>query len=102
LLADTLGHLPEEVLELVLLLAGELVTNAVRHGAGPVAVSVAWDGGDVRVEVADESPRWPELKGVDPDSLSGRGLVIVDGLSSRWGVQAAGAGKKVWFSLDLA
>lgn len=35
----------------------------------------------------------------DPDALDGRGLTIVDLLSSRWGVRDDRYGKTVWFEL---
>jgi hypothetical protein len=37
----------------------------------------------------------------DTDAVSGRGLVIVNGLASAWGVErAAEGGKTVWFELS--
>lgn len=100
LIAQRLIDLPGESLEVVLLLISELVTNAVHHGAGPVGVHVAWGGGDVRVEVSDQSPGWPVVQAIDREALDGRGLILVDGLSSGWGVLAVGIGKTVWFTLD--
>jgi serine phosphatase RsbU (regulator of sigma subunit) len=86
----------------IVLLATELVTNAVRHGRGEVAVRL-WPGPDVvRVEVSDANPHRPEPGGYDLDAEDGRGLLIVGALSSRWGTAplAGGAGKTVWFELD--
>jgi serine phosphatase RsbU (regulator of sigma subunit)/anti-sigma regulatory factor (Ser/Thr protein kinase) len=84
------------------LLATELVTNAVRHGHGDVSVRL-WPGPDVvRVEVSDASPHRPEPGDLDLDAEDGRGLLIVGALSSRWGTAPlpGGAGKAVWFELD--
>jgi anti-sigma regulatory factor (Ser/Thr protein kinase) len=100
LIARSLADLPRESLEIVLLLTSELVTNAVRHGAGAVGLHVRWGGDDVRVEVEDQSPEWPVMRVADHAALKGRGLVLVDGLSSGWGVVPMGAGKKVWFTVE--
>jgi hypothetical protein len=84
------------------LLATELVTNAVRHGRGEVTVRL-WPGPDVvRVEVSDANPHRPEPGGYDLDAEDGRGLLIVGALGSRWGTAPlpGGAGKTVWFELD--
>jgi len=100
LVAQRLTDLPDESLEVVLLLTSELVTNAIRHGAGPVGVHLAWGDGGVRVEVEDQSPEWPVARTMDRDALNGRGLILVDGLSSGWGVLARRTGKAVWFTVD--
>lgn len=100
LLAHTVLGLPGEHVDEVLLLASELVTNAVCHGAAPVLLSVTWGDGSVRVEVADQSPARPVLKTVEWDAPSGRGLLLVDGLASDWGALASGSGKTVWFTLS--
>lgn len=93
-------HLP-----LLALLSSELITNAVMHGPrlGTIAVRVRRSGGDLRVEVDDGSPDPPRLRGSDPPSSGGRGLVLVESLAARWGCVARGAeGKTVWFDLVLA
>ena len=33
---------------------------------------------------------------------SGRGLLLVESLASRWGVRAVAGGKCVWFALEAA
>jgi hypothetical protein len=95
--------LPPDLREDTLLLASELVTNAVRHGTGEVTVRL-WPGKDVvRVEVTDASPHRPEPADRDLAAEDGRGLQIVGALASRWGTapSRAGAGKTVWFELDV-
>jgi hypothetical protein len=95
--------LPPALREDTLLLASELVTNAVRHGTGDVTVRL-WPGRDVvRVEVTDASPHHPEQADRGLDAERGRGLQIVGALASRWGTAPAraGEGKTVWFELDV-
>ena len=95
--------LPPALREDTLLLASELVTNAVRHGTGDVTVRL-WPGKDVvRVEVTDASPDHPEQADGGLDAERGRGLQIVGALASRGGTapSRAGEGKTVWFELDV-
>lgn len=99
LITQRLTNLPEASLEVVLLLTSELMTNAVRHGTGPVGVHLAWGDGDVRVEVEDQSPKWPVVQAVDHDALGGRGLILVNELSTGWGVLPGPVGKRVWFTV---
>ena len=51
-------------------------------------------------EVRDTAGGRPERKDPAIDELSGRGLLIVDELADRWGVDEAPPGKSVWFELD--
>jgi hypothetical protein len=70
----------------VLLVLTELVTNSIQHTAGPVRVALGWDGLRLRAGVTDcspELPRWPPTH-LDPEG--GRGLVILDRLSTTWGL----------------
>ncbi len=90
-----------EVLEDAVLGASELATNAIRHAGGLLRVRTGVRDDSVRVEVEDATT--DEVVRMDPGPLdtSGRGLVIVDGLSSRWGIEdSAAGGKVVWFELD--
>ena len=90
--------------QVVELLTGELVANAVLHGPSGGLVRVrAWRAGDtVRVAVRDESPALPVVRHRKPSAPSGRGLALVDSLAADWGIERHGAeGKTVWFSVDL-
>ena len=84
------------------LLASELVTNAVRHGREEIDVSIRVEPGRfLHVEIRDGESTLPKMAAQDPSSERGKGLLIVDVLSSRWGAERDGAGKVVWFELDL-
>jgi len=84
------------------LLLDEVITNAVQHTVGDVAVRMAL-GQRLRIEVHDRSNRYPDMRPVDGDSEMGRGLHIVERLSHAWGFDPLpAAGKVVWFELNLA
>ena len=102
-LASRAAAWPAELLELVVLLTSELVTNAVVHGLGPVQLRLIDDGPRLRVEVSDgETTSLPlESRRPAPVEASGRGLLIVDRLADRWGCRQRRTppGKVVWFEL---
>jgi anti-sigma regulatory factor (Ser/Thr protein kinase) len=86
--------------ETVLLLASELVTNAVRHAATPFEITVDVGADGVRVAVIDgDVDHGPRVRHPGPDDTSGRGLLLVDQLSAVWGSDRVGPGKAVWFTL---
>ena len=90
------------VLDEALLLVSELVGNSVRHGLPPIEVDVRCDGGDtLEVRVRDSLVALPKLKHVDLDAEGGRGIALVDLLSSQWGTDPEPGGKVVWFRLSL-
>ena len=84
-----------------LLVLTELLANAVRHGRGPVEVVLTRHVDGVRVEVADTGTgrvRTPSAS--TSPGTSGRGLLIVDALSTGWGVRYDRSGKVVWAEID--
>lgn len=86
------------------LLLSELVTNAVRHGGGVVAVRLRIIGKVLRVTVCDHTAAAPVIGRADTSSEHGRGIFLVDALATRWGVhrRRACAGKCVWLELSTA
>lgn len=85
----------------LLLCLSEVVTNAVRHAASGVRLTVWREDDRVRVEVADSSPVLPVRRSPAPDASSGRGLRILDHLTEAWGTRPVAGGKVVWFDFDL-
>jgi anti-sigma regulatory factor (Ser/Thr protein kinase) len=84
------------------LMASELVTNAVTYGRGDMEVAVTASGGRVRVEVSQASAHGgtPHLKVPGPTDIGGRGLGIVDQLAEIWGTERGpGDQLRVWFEL---
>ncbi len=53
----------------------------------------------LRVEVTDSSDALPMQRDYAPSAPTGRGLMIVDALADRWGVDTDESGKTVWFEL---
>jgi anti-sigma regulatory factor (Ser/Thr protein kinase) len=100
---DGLARLQDDVL----LVAGELVTNAVVHAATEIELSYHLDASALEVGVSDRNPRPPRLsrgpdgkaltqRGLSPNVLGGRGLLIVSQLADEWGVTETREGKRVW------
>ena len=90
----------DSVVDVVVLLVSELVTNAVRHSGGPLRLQLSVDPDMVRVDVSDGVPDPPRPQPADDVAERGRGLMIVGALADRWGVETLPAGKRVWFELD--
>ena len=95
------GRISPDRLRDVRLLVSELVTNAVRHAGGDaVRLVIALKGTSLRIEVHDPG-RGFELKPPPDDPLraSGWGLVLVEELADRWGVDQHPR-TRVWFEMD--
>ncbi|HVE63968.1 MAG TPA: SpoIIE family protein phosphatase [Mycobacteriales bacterium] len=99
--------LSDDVVRSAELVMSELVTNAARHSEEPIEVRLSCESQVLRMEVEDTSHRMPDVPtgvavdGVDEEATGGRGLVLVDAISSRWGVVSAGLNKHVWAELDV-
>ncbi|MEV8541987.1 SpoIIE family protein phosphatase [Streptomyces sp. NPDC051572] len=83
------------------LLAGELVTNAVRHSHGRRIALRLVRGDTLLCEVDDDDPTLPSLLSAGPDAEFGRGLHLVGALAREWGASRTTTGKTVWFELTL-
>jgi serine phosphatase RsbU (regulator of sigma subunit)/anti-sigma regulatory factor (Ser/Thr protein kinase) len=87
------------------LAADELITNALMHTGGTALVTVRVISGAerrLRVGVEDRSSVLPHLRHAGDAGVSGRGLVLVDGLADAWGVESRGSGKSVWCEFVIA
>ncbi|GAA2726507.1 ATP-binding protein [Actinocorallia aurantiaca] len=85
------------------LIVSELVTNAVAHGGeGGFRLTVSVGDDVVRIEVADSGVvgKEPQVREAADEDEEGRGLLIVDALTRRWGVHEDGDGTVVWAELE--
>ncbi|MFE2293717.1 ATP-binding protein [Streptomyces sp. NPDC059452] len=87
---DRWGGIAPEVVADTVLIVSELMTNAVQHGCGadtPQAVSLRIErsAGQLLIEVTDSSSEPARLKSVGEKSTEGRGLQLVEKLSTAWG-----------------
>jgi hypothetical protein len=80
------------------LVVSELFTNTVAHARMDcVRVTVSRvDEHVVRVAVIDCSHAKPQVREARADDECGRGLALVDALSTDWGVDPLHWGKRVW------
>jgi hypothetical protein len=93
--------LDEETVEAVRLVASELITNAVVHGAGPITVALYHSTGRLVIDVLDGSTAAPRADGGGADAESGRGLSLVGLLALSWAWEPTDRGKRVWAELAL-
>jgi anti-sigma regulatory factor (Ser/Thr protein kinase) len=93
--------LPGEAGEPTQLVVTELISNAIDHARAPIQLTVSFSGDTVRVEVRDATVEPPRQQPPDPWRVRGRGLQMVDALSSQWGWTADDAGKTVWADVSI-
>ncbi|MGP3984901.1 SpoIIE family protein phosphatase [Streptomyces sp. KR80] len=77
------------------LVVSELVTNAIRHAAGPVHLRLIRDR-TLLCEVSDGGHTSPHLRYSASDDEGGRGLFIVAQMVQRWGTRYMPSGKTIW------
>ncbi|MFI1066333.1 ATP-binding protein [Streptomyces sp. NBC_00853] len=113
-------RVPAKVIETAELIVSELTTNAVQHSEEGERVSpysslstlrtfdlvLQVGNGVVRVAVFDNDEQAPVLKQPGADATSGRGILLVAAVSSRWGHYPVRNGNKtgkvVWAQVSLA
>lgn len=86
----------------LLLIASELVTNAAKSRSSAFLLAIDAHRDHVEVAVVDEDPHPARRMAPGTDQYSGRGLGIVEALSSSWGQDPYdGHTKRVWCRMDL-
>jgi anti-sigma regulatory factor (Ser/Thr protein kinase) len=99
--ADALaGHASQETIETVVLLVSELTTNAVLHAGTDMALLLLVEGPTVHLEVADSNRDKPVVRDPSDDDAHGRGMLLVEVMSDRWGADRTADGKVVWFEIS--
>ncbi|WP_216588275.1 ATP-binding protein [Streptomyces brasiliscabiei] len=99
----------DDLVQGLLLIVSELVTNAVKHAAllsPTLAVEVAVGAEWVRVSVEDNHPYRPTALETDHGRLGGRGLLLVREITLEAGgvcdvEHTASGGKVIWVALPL-
>lgn len=90
------------------LMVSELVTNALRHGDGPITVRLSCQHGDLCIEVHDDGQGRPVRRETTSEDESGRGLAVLDALlDEHGGVRGVrddcdGPGKTVYVIITIA
>ncbi|GAA2099769.1 hypothetical protein GCM10009759_31950 [Kitasatospora saccharophila] len=82
------------------LILSELVTNAIRYGAAPVAVRLLY-GRTLICQVADASSTSPRVRLAAATDEGGRGLFLVGQIAQRWGTRYTEDGKVIWAEQKL-
>jgi anti-sigma regulatory factor (Ser/Thr protein kinase) len=92
----------ESIRDDLALVITELVANAVRHAGTDIEICVQPIEGGVRLEVRDKSTRPLRPRAALSSDEGGRGLLLVDALATRYGVQGEPDGKRVWAELAVS
>ncbi|MFF8945737.1 SpoIIE family protein phosphatase [Streptomyces sp. NPDC014864] len=97
----------EEIAFTAEVVLSELITNAVRYGAEPIAVRLLRTtprdpaAGTLIFEVSDGSSTSPRLRRAKVTDEGGRGLFMVARFAQRWGTRYTPTGKVIWAQLSL-
>jgi anti-anti-sigma regulatory factor/anti-sigma regulatory factor (Ser/Thr protein kinase) len=90
------------LIDRAVLLANELVTNAVIHANTDLVLRLELRDDRLNIAVHDGSPRLLRAVASDPHAPGGRGLWLVEQLAHAWGVSRhPDGGKVVWCTLQL-
>jgi anti-sigma regulatory factor (Ser/Thr protein kinase)/anti-anti-sigma regulatory factor len=90
------------VMDRAVLLASELVTNAVAHARTEIRLRLELRGDRLHIAVRDGGPGLLRLVAPDPQAEGGRGLWLIEQLARSWGVNRhPDGGKIVWCVLSL-
>jgi anti-sigma regulatory factor (Ser/Thr protein kinase) len=84
------------------IVAGELVANAVLHARTECRLTVQRDARGLTIAVQDHRRGWRKRRpSIDATNLRGLGLFVVDRVSRSWGTSPTADGKRVWALLSM-
>ncbi|MFB8088327.1 SpoIIE family protein phosphatase [Streptomyces sp. NPDC055992] len=87
------------------LVTGELLVNVLLHTEGGAVLTLEVlpePVRRVRLSVQDRSSAWPRRRSPGETATSGRGLLLLDAVATRWGIEPRGEGKAVWCEIGPA
>jgi DNA-binding NarL/FixJ family response regulator len=91
----------DSVLDDALLVVSELAANALTHADSALELRMSHTENVLRIEVTDEGAGTPEPQPESTTEEHGRGLHLVDHLTTAWGMtDRSGTGKMVWAELS--
>jgi DNA-binding NarL/FixJ family response regulator len=89
----------EQVLDDALLVGSELATNAITHAGSQCRLRLSLSAATLRIDVLDRGEGTPEPQPVSETREYGRGLHLVDAVTTAWGLELVPGGKLVWAEL---
>lgn len=93
---------PEELRELGVLAASELVANSLKHGRAPMGLRLRRTDRHLVVEVTDGDEHLPRRQRAAPADEAGRGIAVVAAIAAEWGARRLPeGGKAVWAEFAL-
>ncbi len=90
----------EESLDAAQLAISEIVTNALVHAGTSMRLRILLADEGFRVELTDGNSRLPSQRDFGTSAPTGRGLLLVEELVTRWGAHPVPDGKVVWFEIS--
>jgi serine/threonine-protein kinase RsbW len=101
----TEAGIASELIDDVLLIATELLSNSLRHAPSLPShdLVISWEliGRSVRVRVTDGGGHdVPHMRHPDTSETNGRGLTIVNSLADEWGVEDGHGSTSVWATVS--
>lgn len=91
----------DDAVEDAKLVVTELAANAMQHGRSDYTVALSRHEGQVVLTVGDSGAGGPRVEELTPAGSSGRGMALVEAMSTGWGCLKAPVGKLVWASLPV-
>lgn len=94
------GNDNEDSIDAAELVISEIVTNALVHAGTAMRLRILLADRGMRVELTDGNSRLPSQRDFGATSPTGRGLLLVEELVTRWGAHPTEGGKVVWFEIN--